>query len=131
MQTKVGMAKISSYKQLAVWQKAIEMVTDIYSITQTYPKEEIYALTNQVRRAATSVPANIAEGWGRNMTGEYIQFLRIARGSLLELETHLIVSSNLKYINNQTLELLLQKILEINKMLNAMIIKTASNQRTK
>lgn len=113
--------KIESYRQLGVWQKAIKMVTEIYGITQTFPKEEIYALTSQIRRAAVSVPANIAEGWGRNTTKDYIQFLRIARSSLLELETHLIISNNLNYINNQTVEDILQKTLEINKMLNGLV----------
>lgn len=113
--------KIESYRELEVWQKAVRLVTEIYRITQTFPKEETYALVSQVRRAATSVPANIAEGWGRNMTKEYIQFLRIARGSLLELETHLTISKNLDYISSQTLEVMLQRTQEINKMLNALI----------
>ncbi len=112
---------MESYQKLGVWKKAIELVTDIYEITKTFPKEEIYALTNQIRRAAISIPANIAEGWGRNMTKEYIQFLRIARGSLLELETHLIISVNLQYLNSQTLGILLQKTQEINKMLNSLV----------
>jgi len=112
---------MESYQELEVWKKAIELVTDIYRITKTFPNEEIYALTSQVRRAAISVPANIAEGWGRNMTKEYIQFLRIARGSLLEVETHLIVSRNLQYLNDQPFGIILQKIQEINKMLNSLI----------
>ncbi|MBI5196200.1 MAG: four helix bundle protein [Nitrospirae bacterium] len=112
---------MESYQELEVWKKAIELVTEIYKITKTFPNEEIYALTNQIRRAAISIPANIAEGWGRNMTKEYIQFLRIARGSLLELETHLIVSKNLQYLNSQALEIILQKTQEINKMLNSFL----------
>lgn len=113
--------KVSSYQELEVWKKAIKLVTEIYKETQNFPKEEIYALTSQIRKAAISVPANIAEGWGRNMTKEYIQFLRISRGSLIELETHLIISNNLNYITNQSLEIILKRTQEVNKMLNAMI----------
>ena len=115
--------KIESYQQLEVWKKAMSLVTEVYQQTQTYPKEEIYALAIQIRRSAISIPANIAEGWGRKNTKEYVQFLRISRGSLLELETHLIISANLNYLSQQSLESLSQKIQEISKMLNAMIKK--------
>ncbi len=115
------MEKINSYHDLEVWQKAMELVTDIYKVTRTFLKEEIYGLTSQLRRAAVSVPANIAEGWGRGMTGEYIQFLRIARGSLLEVETLMTISHNLKYVNTQELKSILERIREINKMINALI----------
>ena len=99
----------------------MELVTDIYKATQTFPKEELYGLTNQLRRASVSVPANIAEGWGRGTTKGYIQFLRIARGSLLEVETLMTISHNLGYVNAQDLEQILQKIIEISKMMNALI----------
>jgi len=112
---------INSYRDLEVWKKAMELVTDIYKVTQTFAKEEIYGLTSQVRRAAVSVPANIAEGWGRGTTKEYMQFLRIARGSLLEVETQMTISRNLGYVNAQIQEPILQNIQEINKMMNALI----------
>ena len=115
---------INSYQDLEVWKKAMELVTDIYKVTQTFPKEELYGLTNQLRRASVSVPANIAEGWGRGTTKGYIQFLRIARGSLLEVETLMTISHNLGpgYVNAQDLqEQILQKIIEISKMINALI----------
>jgi len=112
---------INSYRDLEVWQKAMELVTDIYKVTHTYPKEELYGLINQLRRASVSVPANIAEGWGRGTTKEYIQFLRIARGSLLELETLMTISHNLGYVNAQDPEPIFKKIQEINKMINALI----------
>jgi len=115
---------INSYQDLEVWKKAMGLVTEIYKNTQTFPKEERYGLTNQLRRASVSVPANIAEGWGRGTTKEYMQFLRIARGSLLEVETLMTISHNLGpgYVNAQDLqEQISQKIIEISKMINALI----------
>jgi len=112
---------INSYHDLEVWKKAMELVTDVYKITRTFAKEEIYGLTSQLRRASVSVPANIAEGWGRGTTREYIHFLRIARGSLLELETLMTISHNIGYVNAQIQEPILQKIQEISKMINALI----------
>ena len=113
---------INSYQDLEVWKKAMELVTDIYKVSQTFPKEELYGMTNQLRRASVSVPANIAEGWGRGTTNGYIQFLRIARGSLLEVETLTTISHNLGYVNAQDLqEQISQKIVEISKMINALI----------
>jgi len=113
--------KIESYRQLQVWQKAVRLVTEVYRISRVFPKEETFGLTSQTRRAAVSVPANIAEGWGRNMSREYVQFLRVARGSLLELETHLEIARNLGYLGNPMHEMLLEKTQELNKMLNSMI----------
>ena len=92
--------KMESYKELAVWQKAIELVTDIYEVTKSFPQEE--SLIAQIQRAAISVPANIAEGWGRGSTKEYLQYLRVSRGSLAELETHLIISYKLDFIFNRS-----------------------------
>jgi four helix bundle protein len=115
--------KLQSYRELEVWKKAITFVTVIYAITNTFPKSELYSLTNQIRRASVSIPSNIAEGWGRYLTKQYIFFLRVSRGSLLELETQLIIARNLKYIEQSTLDDLLSQTEELNKMLNAMIRK--------
>lgn len=112
---------IRSYRDLEVWKKAMSLVTDVYRITQTFPKEEMYGLTSQIRRAASSVPANIAEGWGRNMTGEYVQFLRIARGSLLELETHVTIAENLGYVSQEANRQMANRTEEIGKMMCALI----------
>jgi four helix bundle protein len=95
---------MKDYKELQVCQKAVALVTETHRTTQGFPGEERFGLTSQIRRAATSVPANIAEGWGRGSTKEYVQFLIVARGSLLELETHLIVSRNLGYLKQSELE---------------------------
>lgn len=114
---------IKSYKDLLVWQKGIDLVNVVYHETGKFPKEELYGLTSQIRRAAVSIPANIAEGWGRDSTKNYLQFLKISRGSLFELETMLIICFNQKYINESTLHLLLPSINELSKMLNSMMTK--------
>jgi len=113
--------EIHSYRDLEVWKRSMELVANIYGITQAFPKEELYGLTNQLRRAAVSVPANIAEGWGRGTTREYIQFLRIARGSLFELETLMNISGKLEYAKVKNQQQILQEIQEISKMLNALV----------
>ena len=83
--------RIRNYKNLLVWQKAMDLVVEIYNITKLLPKEETYCISDQLRRSAVSVPSNIAEGQSRNSVKEFIQFLAIARGSLAELETQLII----------------------------------------
>ena len=90
--------QIQTHKDLVVWQKSIALVTAIYKVTNTFPNSELFALTNQIRRCATSIPANIAEGSGRRGNNEFKQFLYIALGSATELETHLILSEKLGYI---------------------------------
>ena len=120
--------KIKSYKDLAVWQKAMVLVGEVYKISQTFPQTEVFTLTSQLRRAAISIPSNIAECYGRNMTREYQQFLRIARGSLLEVETCMQIADNLGYLQQQQLTLLLSQTKEINKMLNAIINSLAKSK---
>jgi four helix bundle protein len=112
---------MKDYKELQVWQKAVSLVTETYKRTRGFPSDEKFGLTSQIRRSVTSVPANIAEGWGRGSTKDYVQFLIIARGSLLELETHLIVSRNLGYLGVEQLESALLQIAEIGRMLNSLI----------
>jgi four helix bundle protein len=112
---------MKSYKELDVWQKAVSLAIDIYKIAEKLPHSEKFGLASQIQRAATSVPANIAEGWGRGSTKEYIQFLHIARGSLLELETHIIITQKLDYISNDQLNEICGSIEGIAKMLNRLI----------
>ena len=112
---------IRSYQDLDVWKKAMQLVTQVYALTQTFPKEEMYGLTSQVRRAVVSVPANIAEGWGRKSRKEYVQFLRIARGSLLELETLLLIASNLGYLSGEEAHSTLAQLEEISRMLSGLM----------
>ena len=112
---------IQNYKELDVWQKSVAFTTELYEITSEFPDTERYGLTSQIRRAATSIAANIAEGWGRGSTGEYIQFLTVARGSLMELETHLIVACNLHLLSTDELGAVSKQIEDVGKMLNRLI----------
>ena len=112
---------MKDYKELHVWQKAVTFVTETNKTTRRFSADERFGLTSQIRRSVTSVPANIAEGWGRGSTKEYDQFLIVARGSLLELETHLIVSRNLGYLGRGELDAAEQQIGEIGRMLNSLI----------
>ena len=103
--------KTKSFKDLIVWQKSYELVLEFYKMTGSFPKSEIYGLSQQMRRAAVSIPSNIAEGYGRKHKTEYNQFLYIAYGSLLELETQFLLAMDLNYISkNQTIEKLLKEV---------------------
>jgi four helix bundle protein len=84
--------KLESYRDLRVWQRSMDLAEACYRLTRRFPREELFGLTSQIRRASSGIPANIAEGYGRAHRGEYLQFLRIAQGSLNELETHLLLS---------------------------------------
>lgn len=112
---------MNSYQELKVWQKSIELVEQIYRVTKSYPKEELYGLTSQTRRAAVSIPANIAEGYARKHRQEYIQFARIAFGSGAELETHLIIARRLQLASVQDIEGCQVLLNEVMRMLNALI----------
>jgi len=105
---------IKTHKDLDVWNAAMELVTNIYKLTKSFPKDELYGLTSQMRRSAVSVPSNIAEGAARKSKAEFIQFLYIALGSLSELETQLIISKNLNY--SKSINDFLSKIKNIRKM---------------
>lgn len=112
---------------MKVWQKSMTLITDVYAISANFPSNELYGLTSQMRRAACSVALNIAEGYGRQSTKNYIQFLKVSRGSILELETCLFIAINLKYTSANDLDLITNKIEEILKMLNA-LIKSLKNK---
>jgi four helix bundle protein len=89
-------SSIQSYQDLKAWQEAMNLAEECYKVTKQFPKEETYGITSQIRRASVSIPANIAEGYGKRTRGEYLQFLYIAQGSLKELETHLLLSIRVK-----------------------------------
>jgi four helix bundle protein len=110
-----------SHKDLDVWKKSVRLVVDLYKVSKRFPLDERFGLTSQIRRASTSVPANIAEGWGRGSTKEYIHFLKIARGSLTELDTHLIVSGELGLVDKTESAGIETAISDTGKMLNRLI----------
>jgi len=112
---------ISSYRDLTVWQKGMELAEICYQLTRQFPREEMFGLTSQIRRAAVSIPANIAEGWGREGTQEYIHFLRIAQGSLKELETHLILSQRVGIAAEKIVSPALGLCDEVGRMMRSLI----------
>ena len=115
------MTMAQSYQDLIAWQKAMRLVTEVYKATESFPKEEVYGLTSQLRRAAVSVPSNIAEGQGRLSKGEFQQFLGYARGSLLEVETLIRVAVNLNYLSENEAARLLDLSAEVGKILNGLL----------
>lgn len=121
------MSQIHSHRDLIVWQKSIKLVIAVYEITKSFPKEEIYCLTSQTRRAVISIPANIAEGQGRRTSKEFETFLAHARGSLLELDTHLEVAFQLGYIDNVQHSNLKEILNEVGRLLNGLIRSISSN----
>ena len=115
-----------SYRDLLVWKKAMELAKDIYRVTDSFPQKEIYGLTSQIKKAAISVPCNVAEGKGRLGKGEFRQFLGIARGSLMELETQIILSCDFGYIEGTDANKLLAQSAEVGRMLNGLISKISA-----
>ena len=115
--------KIKNFQDLRIWQKGIEVVKDTYILTKKFPKEELYALTSQMRRSAVSIPSNIAEGFRRYHNKEYKQFLYIALGSCAELETQIIIAKELNYIDDNYKTEVIEKIKYICKMMIKLIQK--------
>lgn len=113
---------MKGYRKLIVWQKSMDLVEKVYLITQDIPKKEQFGLISQIQRAAVSVPANIAEGYGRMHPGDYLRHLSIARGSLMELETHLTILVRLKYVPREKALEIWPILQEINRMLTSMIL---------
>ena len=120
---------VRNYKDLLVWQKAIELVTVVYAATKDFPSEEMYGLKSQLRRAAVSVPSNIAEGQGRASTGEFRQFLGNAKGSLLEVETQLIIAQHLGIMRSETAAPLMKTLAEVLRMLNGLVAALPHSSR--
>ena len=112
---------MKTYSDLLVWQKAIDLVTVVYKVSQTFPKEEMYGITSQIRRSSVSVPSNIAEGYGRNSKQDFIRFLRISMGSLFELQTQLRIAYNLHFIAIEDFNILFENTGEVERMLSAFI----------
>ena len=112
---------IKSYRDLLVWQQAMDLAVLCYSLTRSFPREEIFGLTSQVRRSSASVAANIAEGHGRESSGSFVQFLRIAQGSLKETETHLLLSERLALLTAEQAAAAMKTCDEIGRMLRSLI----------
>jgi four helix bundle protein len=112
---------IDSYRDLVAWQKAMDLAVDCYRSTKNFPQDERYGLTSQIRRASSSITANIAEGQGRETTGAFIQFVRIAQGLLKELETHLILSRRIGYLDNREEQQLLERCDELGRIVRGLI----------
>ena len=117
---------IKSFRDLNIWQKGIDLVKDVYKETKNYPKEEMYGLTNQIRRAAISIPSNIAEGHIRQHRAEFRQFLSVALGSLAELETQIIISRELEYMSGEISQKLVGQVNLLGKMIRSLTKKLAN-----
>ncbi len=117
---------IQSFRDLIIWQKGIDLVKEVYKATKDFPREELYGLTNQIRRAAVSIPSNIAEGHIRQHRAEFRHFLSMALGSLAEVETQVLISKELNYIPGEKCENLLDQMIVLGKMIRGLIKKLSS-----
>ena len=108
---------VNSYRDLEVWQRATDLVIECYRLANRFPKNELYGLTSQIQRAAISIPANIAEGHGRDHLGDYLHHLSVANGSLMELETHLLIAARLSYLDEGDSKPVLSRTAEVGRML--------------
>ena len=117
-------SRIVTFKDLIAWQKAIELCTLIYKVTESYPEKENFGLTSQLRRATVSIPSNLAEGFGRQTSPERLRFYEYSRGSTNEVETQLIISLNVGYINNEEFETIMHLLNEVHALVRGLINKT-------
>jgi len=120
---------MKSYQEFIVWQKSMKLVTQIYKLSSDFPQNEQFGLTSQLRRSSVSIPSNIAEGFGRNSSKEFVRFLQISMGSIFEVQTQLQISKNLEFISNEKFNIIFSDAVEIEKMLKALIksIKSKSS----
>lgn len=116
------------FKEFKVWEKSHSLTFGVYKITATFPKEELYGLTSQIRRACASIPANIAEGCGRSGNAELARFLQIAMGSASELEYHLLLARDLKFLNTLDYDVFSNRVVEVKRMLTALLKKVRAAQ---
>lgn len=119
---------MKDFKKLKVWQHGIDVVVDVYHFSQDFPKEEVYGLTSQMRRAAVSVPSNIAEGCGRNSDKDFGRFLDISLGSAFELETQLIIANKLEFLSTEKFGELVDKVQEEQKMISGLLLSLKNNE---
>ncbi len=121
---------VQSYRQLIAWQKAMELVEAIYTATDAFPRDELFGLTSQIRRAAVAVPSNIAEGQGRESTKDFIRFLSIAYGSLMEVETQILIADMRKYVSEADSHNLLNRSAEVGRLINGLSRSLVSKLRS-
>jgi four helix bundle protein len=115
--------EIKSYRDLLVWKQAVDLAAAVYQCSRAWSRDELYGLTSQARRAATSVAANIAEGYGRENRGSYVQFLKVAQGSLKELETHLVIANRIEIAGQADTVSLMRQCESVGKLLRALMRK--------
>jgi four helix bundle protein len=113
--------KVKNYQELIAWQRAMDLVEDVYKASRNFPREEIYALTSQVRRAAVSIPSNIAEGQGRRTTSDFLRHLSIAYGSLREVETQILIAIRLRYLTQRNTQEVMKLAGEVGRLLNGLM----------
>ncbi len=118
---------VKDYRELEIWKKGISLTEDIYAVTRSFPKEEIYCLTSQIRKSAISIPSNIAEGFARSTNNEYKQFLYYSLGSCAEATTQTIIASRLKYVTDKQADALVEKLNILSKMIMSLIKKLNTN----
>jgi four helix bundle protein len=113
--------KLKNYQELIVWQKSMDLVEEVYKSSRDFPREEVYGLTSQIRRASVSIPSNIAEGQGRRTTSDFLRHLSIAYGSLREVETQILIARRLKYVAQGRLETVMSLAGEVGRLLNGLM----------
>lgn len=113
--------QVTSYRDLVVWQEAMDLVVEVYRLAKCFPRDELYGLTSQAKRSASSVPANIAEGYGRDNRGSYVQQLRVAQGSLKELETHLLIAERVSIATSDEVGVILIRCEKVGRLLRGLI----------
>lgn len=121
------MENIKDFKDLFLWQRAMDLVVEVYDLVKKLPKEELFALSDQIRRAVISIPSNIAEGQGRNSSKEFIHFLSIAKGSMAELETQLLLCVRINYLKELEIEKAMSLVEEVGKMLHSLQKRLTTN----
>jgi four helix bundle protein len=119
--------KIKNYQELNIWKRSVEMAIEIYNTSKNFPKEDLYGLTSQMRRASVSIPSNIAEGFNRYQNKEFRQFLYVSLGSCAEVETQLFIAQRLNYVDQEKASKLIKELGEIGKMINSLIKKINGN----
>jgi len=117
--------KVKNYRELIVWQKAMDLVIEVYTVSRTFPREEVYGLTSQIRKAAVSVPSNIAEGQGRRTTADFLRHLSISYGSLREVETQTLIATRLGYLTERRCQEVLNLAAEVGRLLNGLMASLA------